>query len=106
MSVLRRLNMAKGKKFDAAEKHFEKKCIEWRKQIRELEQVNKELHKKLCNLCDEMEKLQMENESLRQHNETLMELKDMSNDDVRTLIKSKESINRLSRMFDVMNKMF
>ena len=27
-----------------------------------------------------MEKLQMENEGLRQHNETLMELKDMSND--------------------------
>lgn len=48
----------------------------------------------------------MENEDLRQHNETLMELKDMSNDDVRTLIKSKESINRLSGMFDVMNKMF
>lgn len=30
----------------------------------------------------------------------------MSNDDVRTLIKSKESINRLSRVFDVMNRMF
>lgn len=98
--------MARGKKFDAAEKHFEKKCVEWRKQIRELEQVNKKLHKKICNLCDEMEKLHMENEGLRQHNETLMELKDMSNDDVRTLIKSKESINRLSGMFDVMNRMF
>ena len=31
--------MSKGKKFDAAEKHFEKKCVEWRKKIRELEEV-------------------------------------------------------------------
>ena len=98
--------MSKGKKFDAAEKHFEKKCIEWRKQIRELEHQNKELHKKLFDLCDEMEKLQMENENLRQRNETLMNLKDMSNEDVRTLIKSKESVNSMSRLFDTMYKMF
>lgn len=98
--------MSKGKKFDAAEKHFEKKCVEWRKQIRELEQQNKELHKKLFSLCNEIEKLQMENECLRQRNETLIELKDMSNEDVRTLIKSKESENRLSGMLNAMYKMF
>lgn len=40
--------MSKGKKFDAAEKHFEKKCVEWRKKIRELEETNKLLHKKVC----------------------------------------------------------
>ena len=96
--------MAKGKKFDAAKKHFEKQCVEWRKRIRELEHVNKELHMKLRSLCDEMEKLQKENESLRQQNETLMELKDMSADDVKTLIKSKESINNLSGMIKAMNK--
>ncbi len=98
--------MAKGKKFDAAEKHFEKKCVEWRKQIRELEQSNKDYTKRIFDLCDEMEKLQMENEGLRQQNEALMELKDMSKEDVRTLIKSKESVNRLSGMFDAIYKMF
>ena len=70
-----------------------------------MEKKNKELHKKLLDISDEMEKLQMENEDLRQRNETLMELKDMSNTDIRTLIKSKESVNRLSGMFDTMCKM-
>lgn len=98
--------MPKGKKFDAAEKHFEKKCVEWRKQIRELEQQNKELHKKMFDICDENEKLKMENERLKQQNETLIALKDMSNEDVRTLIKSKESLNSLSGMFDAMSRMF
>lgn len=94
--------MAKGKKFDAAEKHFEKKCVEWRKQIRELEQQNKENHKRILNLCDEIEKVQMENKILREQNETLMELKDMSKEDVRTLIKSKESVNQLSSLMNFM----
>lgn len=99
--------MPKGKKFDAAEKHFENKCIEWRKKIRELEQVNKILHKKIYDNCDEIEKLQMENEYLKQQNEVLMEIKEMSVDDVKTLIKSKESINNISDLFNVMTqKMF
>jgi predicted RNase H-like nuclease (RuvC/YqgF family) len=99
--------MPKGKKFDAAEKHFENKCIEWRKKIRELEQVNKILHKKICDNCDEIEKLQMENEYLKQQNEVLMEIKEMSVDDVKTLIKSKESINNISDLFNAMTqKMF
>lgn len=94
--------MAKGKKFDAAEKHFEKKCVEWRKQIRELEQQNKEKHKQIFDLCDEIEKLQMENKRLREQNETLMEVKDMSKEDVKTLIKSKKSINELSSFMNFM----
>lgn len=99
--------MSKGKRFDAAEKHFENKCIEWRKKIRELEQVNKILHKKICDNCDEIEKLQMENEYLKQQNEVLMEIKEMNVDDVKILIKSKESVNNISDLFNVMTqKMF
>ena len=96
--------MSKGKRFDAAEKHFENKCIEWRKKIRELEQVNKILHKKICDNCDEIEKLQMENEYLKQQNEVLMEIKEMNVDDVKTLIKSKESVNNISDLFNVMTQ--
>lgn len=99
--------MPKGKKFDAAEKHFENKCIEWRKKIRELEQVNKILHKKICDNCDEIEKLQMENEYLKQQNNALMEIKDVSVADVKTLIRSKELVNNISDLFNVMTqKMF
>ena len=96
--------MPKGKKFNAAEKHFEEKCVEWRKKIRELEQANKDLHKKLFDNCDEMEKLQMENEYLKQQNKVLMEIKEMSVDDVKTLIKSKESINNISSLFNIMTQ--
>lgn len=96
--------MPKGKKFNAAEKHFEEKCVEWRKKIRELEQVNKDLHKKLFDNCDEMEKLQIENEYLKQQNKVLMEIKEMSVEDVKTLIKSKESINNISSLFDIMTQ--
>ena len=98
--------MSKGKKFNAAEKHFEEKCVEWRKKIRELEQANKDLHKKLFDTCDKMEKLQMENEYLKQQNDALMEIKDMSVDDIKTLIKSKESINRFSSLFNIMTQKF
>lgn len=99
--------MPKGKKFNAAEKHFEKKCVEWKKKIRELEETNKRLHKKICDNCDEIEKIQMKNEYLEQQNQVLMELKDMSVDDVKTLITSKESVNKLFGSFDVMlNRMF
>ena len=99
--------MSKGKRFDAAEKHFENKCIEWRKKIRELEQVNKILHKKICDNCDEIEKLQMENEYLKQQNNALMEIKDVSVADIKTLIRSKESVNNISDLFNVMTqKMF
>lgn len=74
--------MSKGKKFTAAEKHFEKKCIEWRKRIRELEQINKVLHQKNCDNIDEIQKLRMENEYLKQQNDILMEVKDISAADV------------------------
>ena len=47
---------------------------------------------------------EMKNECLEQQNQVLMELKDMSVDDVKTLIASKESVNKLSGLFDAMSK--
>ena len=96
--------MPKGKKFDAAEKHFEKKCVEWRKKIRELEETNKILHKEISNNYDEIEKLQLENECLKRQNNALMEIKDMSVADVKSLIKLKESVNNVSNLFNLMTQ--
>lgn len=94
--------MPKGKKFDAAEKHFEKKCVEWRKRISELEQANKVLNQKLCDNINEIERLQMENEYLKQQNKALMELKDMSVADVKTLVESRESMRNASSLLMAM----
>lgn len=98
--------MSKGKKFTAAEKHFEKKCIEWRKRIRELEQANKVLHQKNCDNIDEIQKLRMENEYLKQQNDMLMEIKDMSVADVKTLVESRETVKNASSLFNAMIKSF
>lgn len=98
--------MAKGKKFNAAEKHFEEKCVVWREKIRELEQKNNEYHERIIELSYEIERLQLENDELRQCKETIMGLKDITNEDVRTLIKSKEAVNRLSEIVDAMSHIY
>lgn len=96
--------MPKGKKFNAAEKHFQKRCVEWRKKIKEVEETNKLLHKTICDNIKEIERLQMENEYLKQQNNALMEIKDISIDDIKTLIESKESINNISKLLSVMTE--
>lgn len=70
--------MAKGKKFDAAEKHFEKQRIEWRQQIRKLEVQLQEEVTKTYQLAKTVQELKKENEQLKQVNQQLMELKDMT----------------------------
>lgn len=70
--------MAKGKKFDAAEKHFEKQRIEQRQRVRELEvQLQKEVTK-TYQLAKTVQGLKKENEQLKQVNQQLMELKDLT----------------------------
>lgn len=70
--------MAKGKKFDAAEKHFEKQRVEWRQKIRELETRLQEALIKAHKLEQVVQELKKENEQLRQTNQQLMELKDLT----------------------------
>ena len=44
--------MSKGKKFDAAEKHFEKKRVQYEKRIKELEQQLEYLYRMQSCLLD------------------------------------------------------
>lgn len=90
--------------FDNVEKHFEKKCRGWKEKIRELEEVNAQLHKKIYDNCVEFEKLQMENEYLKQQNEILMKVKDMSVDDIKVLIESEASFSRASWALEAMSQ--
>lgn len=46
----------------------------------------------------------MENEHLKQQNNALMEIKDVSADDVKTLIELKESVNDVSNLLNVMTQ--
>ena len=89
--------MPKGKKFDAAEKHFAEKCVEWKKQIKELESENKELHRKFYDAKDQLEKVQKENDRLIKENTCLMELKNMSASDIKTLVETQAHNMMLSK---------
>lgn len=59
-------------------------CVE--KQVKELETENKKLHKKLYDAQDQLEKVQKENNRLTNENKCLMELKNMSASDIKTLV--------------------
>lgn len=74
------------------------------KKIKEVEETNKLLHKTICDNIKEIERLEMENEYLKQQNDALMEIKDISVDDIKTLIESKESINNISNLLNIMTK--
>lgn len=96
--------MAKGRKFDAAEKHFEKQRIEYRKKIRDLEYENKTLNDELCSIHDEITVLQKENEHLKKQNNVLMELKNINTEDVEVLVQSKKTASNISVMLNLMAK--
>ena len=83
--------MNKGKKFNAAEKHFEKKCTEWRKRIKDVETIANEYIIKCNELELENTKLTEENRKLKSQLETLMELKGISNEDLKLFIDLKRS---------------
>lgn len=92
--------MSKGKKFNAAEKHFEEKCIVWRQRIREAEQEKKEVLLENFNLKQRMKEIENENERLRELNDEIMKLKEMSPDDVKLLLDTRRHVKRID---DFMN---
>ena len=91
--------MSKGKKFNAAEKHFEEKCVEWRKKIRELELTNKAMNEEVLNSHKKVEKLMKENETLKEQNKVLAKLKDMSDEEIQLYIKSANGASLLTEIF-------
>lgn len=97
-------HMSKGKKFDAAEKYFEKQRIEYRKKIRDLEYANKTLNDEIRSIHDEITVLQKENEHLKKQNNVLMELKNINTEDVEVLVQSKKTTSNISVMLNLMAK--
>ena len=94
--------MAKGKKFTAAEKHFEKKCVEWRQRLRELEYNNNELRKENYLLRKANEEMIMEIDRVLKETAAIAELKNLSEEDVKLLLETARCKQKLSAMIDVM----
>lgn len=90
--------MPRGKKYDAAEKHFlkqkevlDKRCLSLSKQCAEYGREVRELSKQLKGV-------QAENEKLRRELDALKELHGLSDSDVRTLIRQAEDRNMVTGM--------
>ena len=74
--------MAKGKKFDAAEKHFEKKRVQYEKRIKDLNQQLENAHRDTRHFRSQYEFLQRENEELKNWIERLLEYTELSKEDI------------------------
>ena len=89
--------MAKGKKFDAAEKHFEKKRVQYEKRIKDLNQQLENAHRDTRYFRSRYEFLQRENEELKNWIERLLEYTELSKEDIKAACeKDKRAAEALS----------
>ena len=79
--------MAKGKKFNAAEKHFEKRELEYKRKIKELEREIFLLRRDNLFLSNLMNLINKDSLDIMERDEEIMKLKDMSKEDVDSLVR-------------------
>lgn len=77
--------MSKGKKFDAAEKHFKKKEGVYQRRIRDLETAVSQLKTDVSRLEVEKGDLVTENNSLKEWVERLLSYTELSKEDIQTV---------------------
>ena len=90
----------RGKKFDAAEKHFLKKQEIYERKIRYLENQIKELSDKNEEQKDYIDRLELTNKELREMLNQLLEYTKVSESDVKKICEEK------AKAADIMNSMF
>lgn len=75
--------MSKGKKFDAAEKHFKKKEEDYQRRIKHLEGAISQLQADMSRLAGENGELLAENDSLKDWVERLPSYTELSKEDIK-----------------------
>ncbi len=73
----------KGKKFTAAEKHFEKKRVQYEKRIKELNEQLESAHRDIRLFRSRYELAERENEELKAWVERLLEYTELSKEDIK-----------------------
>lgn len=95
--------MARGKNFNAAEKHFEKKRLSYEKKIRCLTLELDESRKESAKYKELYQKSVNENTQLKEWVERLLEYTELSKEDIERAckkdIQTKESLEKLSALF-------
>lgn len=84
--------MAKGKKYEAAEKHFDKKRVEYEKKIKTLTARVSEQNKIIAENQEQISTLVMENQRLNEWVERLLEYTELSKEDIKTACEKDKKI--------------
>lgn len=91
--------MAKGKKFDAAQKHFEGKKIELEKQIKALTARVSEQNKTISEQRGQIDALSSENQQLKEWIERLLEYTELSKEDIKAACEKDKKIASAMSIF-------
>lgn len=91
--------MAKGKKFDAAQKHFEGKKIELEKQIKALISRVSEQNKTISEQKGQIDVLSSENQQLKEWIERLLEYTELSKEDIKAACEKDKKIASAMSVF-------
>lgn len=91
--------MAKGKKFDAAQKHFEGKKIELEKQIKALTARVSEQNKTISEQKGQIDALSSENQQLKEWIERLLEYTELSKEDIKAACEKDKKIASAMSVF-------
>lgn len=94
----------KGKKFNAAEKHFQEKELKYRKEINHLRSVYSELCNVNLQLAKENDSLKKENLDIKLKYEKLLEYSKLSESDIKIAIEGDKAKGQLTGMFNMLSK--
>lgn len=93
--------MAKGKKFTAAEKHFFEKEIKYQKEIQQLKETIKEMKQKKNAELGRIHELEVENDTLKQHNERLLKYMDLNESDIKLACQKDKELASTLKMLNI-----
>ncbi len=92
----------KGKKFDAAQKHFEKKTVELRKRISFLEQQLEVKIKLAEQLKERVESLETENAQLKEWVDRLLKYTELDKKDIKEACEKDKEIANAMKMLGIL----
>ena len=92
----------KGKKFDAAEKHFKEKELVLLKQINLLSEKTKDQHLQISELVHENQEIKVKNNELQAENERLLQLTELSKEDIKIICEKDKELTRAAQSIEFM----
>lgn len=96
--------MPKGKKFDAAQKHFSEKELTYKKQITGYTDRLTQYNREICELKTDNEKLSQENAQMKEWIERLLQYTELSTSDIKQAREKDKAIAGMLGLFKTIGK--